>query len=273
MKSLITRMLLRLMPKRTYTVMLGSLTRTRWSARLIPWYMGHFGISEEDLNIPAHQHPTLGEFFTRKLAPGARPLGSGIVSPVDGTVSEGGLIQGDRLLQIKGREYTVGQLFADRNVALQYEGGHYLTLYLSPRDYHRIHAPLDCVAKKFVHVPGTLFPVNEYGLNHVPGLFVRNERVITYFSSGNGPFALVKVGAAGVGSVVVPHGPRRNGRDRYRGKIEEMACEVPYCKGDEVGYFALGSTVVLLFPKSISVQWDVKWGDVVRMGQTVGRMT
>lgn len=260
MKSFFVRSLLWLMPKRAYTNIIGAIVRRRFSARLIPWYARHFSINLEELAKPLQEHKSLGEFFSRKLSVEARPIANGVVSPVDGEVSSMGKIDRNILLQIKGHTYSLEELLVDAEAAASYADGWYVTLYLSPSDYHRIHAPLDCVARRYRHIPGTLYPVNVHGVSHVQRLFVRNERVVTYFDSAHGSFAMVKVGAAGVGSIVVPFGDLPSGRRRQRGPILDKPCQETFAKGEEVGYFALGSTVVLLFPPSVMLRFVVSPG-------------
>ncbi|WAH35486.1 archaetidylserine decarboxylase [Alicyclobacillus dauci] len=260
------------MPKRTYTRLLGQLVGTRISKKFIPWYANHFHISEDELEKPMSEYETLGEFFSRKLGPAARFISTGIVSPVDGTVSTMGTLDGQQLLQIKGMTYSLVELLGDDLAAKAYAGGQYITLYLSPRDYHRIHAPVDCQARLYRHVPGTLFPVNKHGIRHISRLFVRNERLVTYFESNVGPFIMVKVGAAGVGTVVAPYAEARSSRDRGRGPVLSSPCDMSFRRGDEVGFFALGSTVVLLFPPVSQITWRVQTGDSVRMGQTIANV-
>lgn len=269
MKSFVIQCALRLMPKRAYTSLLGRIVRSRWSARLIPWYARHFSIAVDELAKPIHEHVSLGEFFSRKLSAEARPISVGVVSPVDGVVSSMGRIDGHTLLQVKGQTYTLDEFLADDVAAGRYAQGWYITLYLSPSDYHRIHAPTDCTARHYRHIPGTLYPVNAHGVQHIPKLFVQNERVITYFDSADGPFVMAKVGAAGVGTVVVPFGQLPSRRNRSRGQVHDASCHATFEKGEEVGYFALGSTVVLLFPPAWPLRFVVKSGEKVRMGHTI----
>lgn len=264
--------MLRMMPKRLYTAALGKFAKSRWSAKFVPWYARHYAIDTSELAKPILSYETLGQFFTRQLQATARPIGSDLVSPVDGTVSTLGDIDGVQLLQVKGHPYTLDELLGDGQAAQAFVGGKYFTVYLSPSDYHRIHAPLACRALRCCHIPGTLYPVNAHGVQHIPRLFVRNERVITYFHSEAGPFALVKVGAAGVGSVITPYVPARTWRDRHRGQVLDVACEQSFQRGEEIGFFALGSTVVVLFPSSVDVKFTVSTGARVQMGQTIGQM-
>ena len=197
-------------------------------------------------------YPRFNDFFTRALRDGARPLArADLVCPVDGAVSQHGAIDEDQIFQAKGHHYTTTALLGgDAASAAPFEGGHFATIYLSPRDYHRIHMPCDGRLTRMVHVPGELFSVNPTTARGVPGLFARNERVVCFFEGLNGPFVMVLVGATIVGSMAtVWHGvvnPPRPGRLR-----EWHYGDVPIAlrQGDEMGRFLLGSTVVMLFPR------------------------
>lgn len=272
MKNYLSVVLLHLFPKYTYTKWLGKFVETSISRVFIKTFVRHYRIDLADSNKPIGDYATFGEFFRRSLRPGARPIGDGIVSPVDGEVrAMGQLLHGETLLQVKGRAYGLRELLADVNSGryAQFVGGSYVTLYLSPRDYHRIHAPLDSVLIHHARVPGALFPVNSFSTRHIDGLFVKNERVVSYFRSKDGPYAMVMVGAAGVGTVKLTCVPLENASDSDErvGNVREM----PFRQGDEIGYFALGSTVILLFPKEPLVEWEVAFGQRVRMGETIAR--
>lgn len=272
MNSKLVYLSLQLMPKRLYTYMLGVITQTSFSAKVIPWYVRRFQIDENELEQAMYKYPTLGSFFTRKLAAHARPIEKPVISPVDGIVSHVDRLHGDMLLQVKGHTYTLMSLLQDKHASEPFRGGHYVTIYLSPRDYHRIHAPMDCDAVRCDHVPGTLYPVNEHGVHWIKGLFVKNERIVTYFRSRQGSFAMVKVGAAGVGTVCVPYGPEIVHGHRPRGPVQSVRCETHFSLGEELGYFALGSTVILLFPEQFPLRWLISPGDRVCMGQQIAEI-
>lgn len=220
-----------------------------------------------------YRHGTFNEFFTRALKDGVRPLASGedvIASPVDGRVSEAGTIDRDRLLQAKGRHYRLTELLAAQPWASRFEGGSFATIYLAPFNYHRVHMPLRGTLLDTVYVPGRLFSVNAVTTRHVPGLFARNERVLTLFDSGRGQFALILVGALNVGSMatvwagdITP--AARRAVTRLSGPPTTLA------KGAELGRFNMGSTVILLFePNRARLQPEVRAGGVVRLGQSLG---
>lgn len=226
------------------------------------------------------RHPCFNAFFTRALKPGARPVVSGpgeVACPVDGTVSQAGRIDRGCLFQAKGRDYPLAELLGGEVTEPWrpgFEGGFFATLYLSPRDYHRIHMPLAGALEAMVHVPGRLFSVNPRTTRGVPRLFARNERVVTLFATEAGPMALVLVGALHVGAIetvwaglVTPPAGRGVVLTRYGGG------EVRLGRGAEMGRFNLGSTVVVLFGPG-----RVKWapglgpGVPVRMGSLLGRL-
>jgi phosphatidylserine decarboxylase len=267
------------LPKRAITGLMGDLAGTRGgrvTTRVIRWFIDRYRVNmAEAANPDPASYATFNEFFTRALAPGARPLArADLVSPVDGAISQLGAIDGDALLQAKGHTFTVQALVGgDADLARSFLNGHFATLYLSPKDYHRIHMPCDGKLVRMIHVPGELFSVNPTTARGVPGLFARNERVVCVFEGDRGPFVLVLVGATIVGSMAtVWHGvvnPPRPGtlRDwRYEG---EQAITLK--QGDEMGRFLLGSTVVLLFPPG-PLQFNAAWqaGGAIRMGDAMG---
>ncbi len=220
-------------------------------------------------------YPSFNHFFTRQLKPEARPICQGkntIASPVDGKVSQIGKIDQNRIFQAKGHSYTVEKLLGDNELAKTFEGGEFATLYLSPRDYHRIHSPLNGKLTKMIHVPGKLFSVNGVTAENVPELFARNERVVTVFDTDAGPMAAVLVGAIFVSSMdtvwagtITPPGGKEIRKWDYTDTDFNLN------KGDELGRFNMGSTVILLFPKD-KMNWssDLKAGSEVIMGREIG---
>lgn len=211
------------------------------------------------------------EFFTRRLRAGARTVAPGervVASPVDAVVAAAGESEGGRLVQCKGRDYSLAALLDDAQLARAFEGGAYATLYLAPRDYHRIHAPLAGAIDGYRYIPGRLFPVNGVAVKSVPNLFCVNERLITFLSTPVGQVAVVKVGATCVGRIraayddVVTNAGLGPKRWRY-------AQPIPIEKGAELGVFEMGSTVILLFePKRVRLSSGLP-GARVRMGQAI----
>ncbi|CAL1239549.1 archaetidylserine decarboxylase [Candidatus Methylocalor cossyra] len=214
------------------------------------------------------------EFFTRALQPGARPIASepgAVVSPADGRISQFGPITEGRLLQAKGKTYGVTELLGgDPERARPFQAGSFVTIYLSPRDYHRLHMPLSGTLRAMVHVPGRLFSVNAATTAQVPGLFARNERVVTLFDSEAGPMAVVLVGAIFVASIeTVWHGVVTPPAGKAVQMWEYPHQSVTLERGAELGRFNMGSTVVVLFGQN-AVRWrDLAPGLQVRMGQTL----
>ncbi|MCY7308563.1 MAG: archaetidylserine decarboxylase [Rhodoferax sp.] len=267
-----------LLPKQALTRFAGlvaSFHGGAFTTRLIRWFVGRYKVNMAEAADPdIRNYSSFNEFFTRPLKLDARPLAKAdLVCPVDGAISQFGQIRRDQIFQAKGHHYsTTALLGGDAALAARFEDGFFATLYLSPRDYHRIHMPCAGRVTRMVYVPGALFSVNPTTARGVPGLFARNERVVCLFESARGPFVLVLVGATIVGSMAtVWHGvvnPPRSGRVRewdYRDKPVELE------QGQEMGRFLLGSTVVLLFPKG-STRFNPLWATqrAVRLGEAMG---
>lgn len=218
-------------------------------------------------------YPTFNEFFTRPLREGARPIASApFVCPVDAAISQFGPIEGDQIFQAKGHGYSTRTLVGgDPELAAKFERGHFATLYLAPKDYHRIHMPCEGRLKRMIYVPGDLFSVNPLTARHVPGLFARNERVVCEFDCAHGPMVMVLVGATIVGSMAtVWHGVVNPPRS---GDIREWRYDdgrVVLNQGAEMGRFLLGSTVILLFPKNV-LTFAPDWAPTkpVRLGEAM----
>jgi phosphatidylserine decarboxylase len=270
------------LPKQALTALAGKVARAKagaFTTRMIAAFVERYGVNmEEAANPDIASYPSFNEFFTRPLRPGARPITSAdFVCPVDGAISQFGDIKGHQIFQAKGHEYTTTALVGgDQTLARQFEDGSFATLYLSPKDYHRIHMPCDGRLTRMIYVPGALFSVNPTTARGVPGLFARNERVVCVFESSSfGSFVVVLVGATIVGSMAtVWHGvvnPPRPGKIRewvYSGKGDE---KIQLKKGEEMGRFLLGSTVVLLFEKP-GIAFNAEWnpGRAIRMGELMG---
>ncbi|AKJ27433.1 archaetidylserine decarboxylase [Caldimonas brevitalea] len=244
-----------LLPKQALTAFAGRVASAEAGALtrvLIERFVRRYGVNmSEAANPDPGSYRSFNEFFTRPLKPGARPIAAAdLVCPVDGALSQFGAIERDRIFQAKGHHYTTQALVGgDATLAGLFENGSFATLYLSPRDYHRIHMPCDGTLQRMIYVPGDLFSVNPATARGVPGLFARNERVVCVFDGPRGPFVLVLVGATIVGSMAtVWHGvvnPPRVGQVRewtYRDRPVHLK------QGEEMGRFLLGSTVVMLFP-------------------------
>ena len=233
----------------------------------------------EALDSDIAGYRTFNDFFTRALKPGARPLApADLVCPVDGAISQFGAIEHDQLIQTKGHQYsTTAMVGGDAALAAQYLNGHFATIYLSPKDYHRIHMPCDGRLSRMIYVPGELFSVNPVTARGVPGLFARNERVVCVFESARGPFVLALVGATIVGSMAtVWHGVVNPPRGKvvrewlYPVSPDKPEASIFLKQGEEMGRFLLGSTVVMLFPKG-NLRFNPDWapGRAVRLGEAM----
>ena len=266
-----------LAPKQALTLFAGYVACARGGAvstALIRWFIGRYGVNMAEAAQPdPAAYASFNEFFTRALRPGVRPLdGADLLCPVDGAISQFGAVQGGRIFQAKGHDYSATALLGgDAALAAHFHGGHFATLYLSPRDYHRIHMPCAGRLLRMIHVPGELFSVNPTTARGVPGLFARNERVVCVFDAEHGPWVMVLVGATIVGSMAtVWHGvvnPSRPGTVREWAYLEQ-AIDLP--RGAEMGRFLLGSTVVMLFPTG-PLQFNARWapGGAIQMGQAM----
>ena len=267
-----------LLPKRALTQAAGALARRPlggFTQSAIRRFVARYGVDMSEAAEPdIARYATFNDFFTRALKPGARPLAEAdFVCPVDGAISQFGRIERDQIFQAKGHSYSTTALVGgDAELATRFEDGEFATLYLSPRDYHRIHMPCYGRLQRMIHVPGELFSVNPTTARGVPGLFARNERVVCVFEGRSGPFVLVLVGATIVGSMAtVWHGQVNPPRP---GKIREWRyAELPIAlqAGEEMGRFLLGSTVVMLFPKG-QLAFNPDWAPArkIRMGEAMG---
>lgn len=262
---------------------------THWLTRLehpgfkdwmIRAFIRRFGVDMREAANPAPgSYPTFNAFFTRALRAGARPVTAepeAIACPVDGTVSQCGEITGGRILQAKDRDFSTHELLGgDPTLAAKFASGVFVTLYLSPRDYHRVHMPCDGTLRRMLHVPGRLFSVNPPTTRAVPRLFARNERVAMIFDTAVGSMAVVMVGALNVGSIeTVWAGEITPPRGYVLRSWDYLDDTMKFAKGAELGRFNMGSTVILLFASS-----HTRWGatlkpDVsVRLGQQIGRLS
>ncbi len=267
-----------LLPKQALTALAGAFAGARagsLTTAAIRAFVGRYGVNmAEAANPDIASYPSFNEFFTRPLKPGARPLADAeFICPVDGAISQFGAIERDRIFQAKGHDYTTTALVGgDAALAARFENGSFATLYLSPKDYHRIHMPCAGRLTRMIHVPGALFSVNPTTARGVPGLFARNERVVCVFEGAQGPFVMVLVGATIVGSMAtVWHGvvnPPRPGQLR-EWRYEDR--DLRFARGDEMGRFLLGSTVVMLFPKDV-LSFTPDWTPArpIRMGEAMG---
>jgi phosphatidylserine decarboxylase len=267
-----------LLPKQALTALAGKFATARaggLTTSVIRWFVGRYQVDmSEAANPDIASYSSFNEFFTRPLKPGARPLApAAFICPVDGAISQFGAIAGDQIFQAKGHSYTTSALVGgDAELARQFADGDFATLYLSPKDYHRIHMPCDGRLLRMIHVPGALFSVNPTTARGVPGLFARNERVVCVFETAHGPLVLALVGATIVGSMAtVWHGVVNPPRPGYLRDWSYDDRELRYRQGEEMGRFLLGSTVVMLFPRGV-MKFNAEWAPQrpIRLGEKMG---
>ena len=266
------------LPKRALTEFgahIANARAGRLTTALIGWFVKKYNVNmAEALNTDVASYASFNEFFTRPLNPTARPIANvDFVCPVDGAISQLGEIDYDQIFQAKGHRFSTTDLLGgDAMLANQFINGQFANIYLSPKDYHRIHMPCDGRLTRMIYIPGELFSVNPVTARGVPNLFARNERVVCVFDSDHGPFVLTLVGATIVGSMAtVWHGIINPPRTKAVRNWDYSAQPVALKKGEEMGRFLLGSTVVLLFPKDrITLNPDWQPAGAVRMGTPLG---
>ncbi len=265
----------RIIPQHLITRIIGKLAEMKALPWLKNWaikqFIAAYGVNMAEAKQEDYtQFASFNDFFTRHLKPSARAQADGIICPVDGCVSEIGVMQNDQILQAKDHYYSTQALLGgNKELAAHFDNGNFATLYLAPKDYHRIHMPVAGRLLEMHHVPGELFSVNPYTANNLEGLFARNERVVAIFETELGKMAMIAVGAVIVGSIAVS----------WHGVVTPPTCKtittwdyseqnITLEKGDEFGYFKLGSTVIVLFEQN-EITWDqsLKAGVTVQMGQ------
>ena len=264
-----------LIPKQAITALAGKLASVnagRLTTSVIKWFVKRYQVNMDEAEQPdITSYESFNDFFTRPLKIGARRITKAdFICPVDGAISQFGDIKADQIFQAKGHQYsTLAMLAGDKTLAARFQNGHFATLYLSPKDYHRIHMPCDGTLKSMTYVPGDLFSVNPTTAQGVPGLFARNERLICEFDSAHGVFVLILVGATIVGSMAtVWHGvvnpPRLGSVNTWTYEKQSFSLK----QGEEMGRFLLGSTVVMLFPaKTLNFNKAWKPEKPIRLGE------
>jgi phosphatidylserine decarboxylase len=271
-------LLLAALPKHLLSRAAGWFATRHWPGPLQRWlnrsFARQYRIDAADAELPLDAYPTLQALFTRRLKLEARPLAtdpSALVAPTDSTVGACGRADGDTILQVKGRPYSVEQLLGGGELSAPFRDGVYATFYLSPHDYHRIHSPIDGTVVAARYLPGRLWPVNPRSVAHIDDLFGRNERIAIFLASAVGPVALVAVGATMVGGIAVTFDDLAAPAPGTRMVERRYAQGARLRRGDEIGRFEFGSTVVLLLPPG-SVELALQPGQAVCMGQGVGRL-
>jgi len=246
---------------------------------MINWFIKKFNVDMSEAESPSSTaYKTFNEFFTRPLKAGARPIVSGdniLTCPADGTVSESGAIHDDQIFQAKNHNYTVEELVGGNEaLAALFKDGRFATVYLAPYNYHRMHMPIDGLLRKMVHVPGRLFSVAQWTVRNIPRLFARNERLVCLFSTDAGPVVMVLVGAINVAAIeTVWSGLVTPPRGKRITDFDYADTKKTYQKGEEMGRFNMGSTVILLTPPNVEWLSKFRAGQVVRVGEAIGSFT
>jgi phosphatidylserine decarboxylase len=268
------------MPKKLLTVLAGKLAGAHlgWLTHaLIRHFVAKYRVDMAEAADPRiESYPSFNEFFTRPLREGARTISPApFACPVDAAISQFGPIEHDQLFQAKGHSYSTRALVGgDQSLAHRFDHGHFATLYLAPKDYHRIHMPCEGRLKRMIYIPGDLFSVNPLTARHVPSLFARNERVVCEFECAHGPMVMVLVGATIVGSMAtVWHGVVNPPRTREPREWRYDGQQIVLAKGAEMGRFLLGSTVILLFPQNV-LTFTPDWAPTrpVRLGEAMATL-
>lgn len=274
MKSL-HLLFLHLLPKNLVSRFVGALASRSISKIAIKWFAKRYKINLEEAREPIESFKTLNAFFTRKLKDGMRTIAEAdnpkaIVSPVDGKIAQFGPIENGRIIQAKGRHYTVQELLGDDKEAEPFINGTFMTIYLAPTDYHRMHHYMDGEITGFRYIPGTLFPVNPFSVANIENLFPINERLTTYYDCAGKSAAIVKVGATIVGKIKVTYSDAESNISKNV-RAETFSKKISVKKGDELGLFAMGSTVVMLFPEGTTKFIDnLPTEEKVQVGQILG---
>lgn len=264
-------------PRRSWTRAVGCFARHPASRWAIPLFVRIYRVDASEAEKPLGEYRTLSEFFGRRLRPGARVIDADagtVVSPCDGKLSAQGMIREDTLIQAKNIAYPLDRLLGgDQDRAAAFHNGRFMTLYLSPQGYHRVHAPATGEVVSWTHIPGTFYPVNARGVREIPALFTRNERVITYLKTAYGLVAIVLVGALVVGGITVDFAPECvSNRRPMTVRARDLATPWPLQLGEEFGRFDVGSTVILLFPPgSLDEGTCVAHASSVRVGTPIAR--
>ncbi len=266
---------LSLVPKHAASFGMGALARLRLPGPLLRaalrFYIWKYGVNLDEAERPLESYSSLVDFFTRALKPGLRPVDAAadsIVSPADGKVYACGIVENDRIPQSDTQHFSAKELLGGEE---GYEGGAYAVIYLSPRDYHRVHTPCAGSVTRFQYLPGALWPVFPAATRQIPYLFSRNERLCARITTEAGELALVMVGAFGVGRIRVVFDPIVTNTSGEAVPSRIVAPPHPLQRGGEIGHFEMGSTVVLLFPPG-TAEWTVNAGDAVRVGERIARI-
>jgi len=271
--------LLYVLPKNIFSRFMGFLVGLKLSPQFAlavnKAFVKKFKINMQEAEKPIEEYDSLQELFTRRLKPGVRPIDSSsdyIISPCDGYVSEAGVITRGRLLQVKGKYISLSILLRSARLAERFENGHFATIYLSPRDYHRFHVPLDGHIKETKYIPGTLWPVNTWAVSNIKNLFCQNERIISLIQSEQNSkiLAHIAVGACVVGKIKLAYSSLSSNKGKMTVTQEN---QIPVKRGQDLGLFSFGSTIVLLFEPGLIDSLLVQPHSEIRMGQPLAKLS
>lgn len=276
-KNRATYLLLYLVPKNLVSALMGKLSSIRWPKPIMLFinkaFVRIYKIDLDEALLPIEQYETLQDLFIRRLKPGLRRLSttSGVLSPCDGTVSIADKIVSGQLIQAKGRLYSLENLLQDQEQRAAFKNGSYATIYLSPKDYHRFHMPVDGQIVKTTYIPGQLWPVNNWAVANVSELFCQNERVITLIKTEKGLLAHIAVGATMVGKIDMDYCQIPDYKKSKGKVILDHGSSLSLRAGDDLGKFMFGSTIILLFSEGLVDSFAVKAPASIRLGELLGR--
>lgn len=247
------------LPRNHLSYLIGKLVHWRgprlWATLTIQIFAKIYSIRLDEAEKPVDEYPSLGEFFVRRLKSGLRPVAPATaLHPADSQISQHGSIQAGKLIQAKGKSYLVKELLADSEAAKTYENGYFITYYLCPTDYHRVHSPVTGLITKATHIPGELWPVNKWSVENIHDLMSVNERIVVEIASDLGPVSVVFVGATNVGQIELSFDSSFHGNQLTLSKNRQVEYQTPLAieKGAELGMFRMGSTVIMVYPETFA---------------------
>lgn len=269
------------LPRNHLSYLVGKLVHWKgpraWADATIRIFAKIYNINLAEAEKPVSGYPSLGEFFVRRLKAGARPIAreAAAIHPADSQISQYGRIRGGKLVQAKGKDYSVQDLLANSEALATYQNGFFITYYLCPTDYHRVHAPVSGFITKVTHVPGELWPVNKWSVENIHDLMSVNERIIVEIASDYGPTSVVFVGATNVGQIELSFDDsfRGNQLNMSRNRVVEYKTPIPIEKGQELGMFRMGSTIIMVYTEAFANAFEGKMNldQFVKVGQPLTR--
>jgi phosphatidylserine decarboxylase len=269
------------LPRNHLSYVVGKLVHWRgpriWAEVTIRIFAKIYNINLDEAEKPVSEYPSLGEFFVRRLKPGVRPLAktAAAIHPADSQISQSGRIHGGKLVQAKGKDYSVQDLLANSAALQTYQNGFFITYYLCPTDYHRVHAPISGTITKVTHIPGELWPVNKWSVENIHDLMSVNERIVVEIAGDYGPASVVFVGATNVGQIELSFDPsfRGNQLNMSKNRVVEYKTPISIEKGDELGMFRMGSTIIMVYTEDFANKFEGKMNldQFVKVGQPLTR--